>query len=441
MSLANCELNPWRPVIKMQPCAQVNLAGSNPRKHPKSQIKKLAESISRFGFVVPLIVDEENYVIAGEGCLLAARQLGLPEVPTICMSDLSASDKTALRVALNRLAELSEWDDECLKLELETLLADPAYPIEITGFEVADIDALLLPAELAERLEEVPEPPAAPVSLLGDLWTIGNHRVLCGDATDPAALERLMAGKTASMVFIDPPYNVPIGGHVSGRGKVKHREFVMGAGEMSDAEFAGFLAKVFKALTNVSADGSIHFVCMDWRHMREVLTAGDQAYTDLKNVITWVKGNAGMGSFYRSQHELIFVFKSGLAPHINNFGLGGKRYRTNVWNYAGANGFRKGREEDLAAHPTVKPIAMVADAIKDCSRRGDIIVDSFLGSGTTALAAHRTGRIGYGIELDPAYVDLIVSRIEKETGEKAVSADGLTFAETKVLRSAMKEAA
>lgn len=441
MTLVNTELNPSRPAIKMQAIDQINLTGSNPRKHPKGQVKKLADSISRFGFVVPLVVDEENFVIAGEARLLAARQLGMSEVPTICVSDLSPADKSALRIALNRLAELSEWDNEILKFELESLLEDIDYPIEITGFEVADIDALLLPADVAERAEEIPEPPTEPVSVIGDLWIIGKHRVLCGDATDPTTLERLMEGKTASMVFIDPPYNVPIAGHVSGLGKTKHREFVMGSGEMSAAEFTEFLGKAFKALAAASANGSIHFVCMDWRHMREILEAGGEAYSELKNVITWVKANAGMGSFYRSQHELVFAFKSGGALHINNFGLGEKRYRTNVWNYAGANSFHKGRGEDLAAHPTVKPIEMVADAIKDCSNRNDIILDTFLGSGTTALAAHRTGRIGYGLELDPVYVDLIVSRLEKETGEKAVSADGLTFEETKALRASMKEAA
>ncbi|WP_375550751.1 DNA-methyltransferase [Rhodophyticola porphyridii] len=280
--------------------------------------------------------------------------------------------------------------------------------------------------------ETVPEPEPVPlpetdrpaVSRPGGLWLIGKHRLLCGDALNPADWQALMDQDKAQMIFVDPPYNVPIAGHVSGLGAVKHREFAMASGEMSQDAFTNFLRGSFRNLAAFSADGSVHFVCMDWRHMREVLEAADGIYGELKNLCIWAKTNAGMGSFYRSQHELVFAFKSGTAPHINNFGLGDKgRHRSNLWTYAGANTFRAGRMDDLEAHPTVKPVDMVADAILDCSERGGIVADAFAGSGTTLLAAAKTGRIGVGMEIDPHYADLIVRRLQDATGEAAVHAE------------------
>jgi 16S rRNA G966 N2-methylase RsmD len=247
----------------------------------------------------------------------------------------------------------------------------------------------------------------------------------------PAAYETLMAGESAQMVFIDPPYNVPIDGHVCGSGRVKHAEFVMASGEMSEPEFTAFLETVLHHLAGNSVVGSIHFVCMDWRHAFELLTAGRAAYTELKNLCVWNKSNAGMGSLYRSQHELVFVFKSGTAPHINNVELGRHgRYRTNVWNYPGINTLKPGRLEELAMHPTVKPAALVADAIKDCSRRGGVVLDAFAGSGTTIIAAERTARRARALELDPRYVDVALRRWQDLTNQDAVNAEtGSTFAQ------------
>ncbi len=289
----------------------------------------------------------------------------------------------------------------------------------------------------AEAADIVPELPAdgPVVTRLGDLWQLGKHRLICGDARDPTVYARLLAGATAQMIFTDPPYNVRVNGHVSGLGKVRHDEFAMASGEMSEAEFEAFLVDVLKNLAAVSADGSIHYVCMDWRHMRELLAAGHAAYEELKNLIVWNKDNGGMGSFYRSKHELIFAFKKGKAAHINNFGLGETgRYRTNVWDYGGINSFRADRDVELAMHPTVKPVALVADAIKDCSKRNGVILDAFSGSGTTIMAAEETGRRGYAIELDPHYVDVAVRRWETATGgEACLAGSSMTFAEMTAL--------
>lgn len=255
------------------------------------------------------------------------------------------------------------------------------------------------------------------------------HRLICDDSTDLATFETLMAGEQAQMVFTDAPYNVPVNGHICGLGKVKHHEFVMGSGEMSREEFTSFLTTVMQNLSNHSADGSIHFHCMDWRHMGEILEAGEKSYDTLKNLVVWNKDNGRMGSFYRSKHELIFVFKKGSTPHINTFELGQHgRYRTNVWDYAGVNSMRAGRGEELAMHPTVKPVAMVADAMLDCSKHGGIVLDAFSGSGTTIMAAEQTGRAARAIELDPRYVDVAVRRWQKHSGQSAIlNGSGVTF--------------
>lgn len=243
------------------------------------------------------------------------------------------------------------------------------------------------------------------------------------------------------MVFTDPPYNVPIGGHVSGLGKIRHREFAMASGEMTQGEFTGFLETAFRNLVDHSLDGSIHFVCMDWRHMGEMLEAGEAVYTELKNLCVWAKDNGGMGAFYRSRHELVFAFKKGTAPHINSFELGQHgRYRTNVWEYRGVNTMRAGRMEELALHPTVKPVAMIADAIKDVSKRGEIVLDAFGGSGSTLIAAHKTGRRARLIELDPIYVDRIVKRWQAFAHDDAVlEGTEQSFAEITSLRQAELE--
>lgn len=276
------------------------------------------------------------------------------------------------------------------------------------------------------------------VSRLGDIWELGRHRLICGDARDAEVMQRLLKNGQADMVFTDPPYNVPIDGHVCGLGSVKHREFAMAAGEMSEAEFTRFLEDGCRAMARVMRDGAIAFVCMDWRHMGELLAAGKAAFTELKNLVVWNKSNGGMGAFYRSKHELIFVFKHGTAPHTNSFGLGDSgRYRTNVWDYAGISSISASRSDELAMHPTVKPVALIADAIKDCSRRGEIILDPFAGSGSTLIAAEKTGRSARLVELDPLYCDTIVRRWEAVTGKRAMlTACGRAFEDVAALRAA-----
>ena len=285
-----------------------------------------------------------------------------------------------------------------------------------------------------EELIELPSATVA-VSKLGDLWTIGKHRLLCGDALMTSSYDMLMAGKKAQMAFADPPYNVEISGNFSGMGKVKHREFLMASGEMSRAGFIKFLRTSFGRMAEVSEPAAIHFLCIDWKHFREMQEAGDAVYHELKNVCVWAKTNAGMGTFYRSQTEFVFAYKVGPGKHINNFGLGEKgRHRSNLWTYAGANTFRAGRMDDLAEHPTVKPVQMVQDAILDCSKPNGIILDAFAGVGTTLVAAARAGRRGYGIELDPIYVDCAIARLEKELGTPAMLEDGQTFAQVRAHR-------
>lgn len=418
--------------VTYQSPAALRPRATNPRTHSKKQVRQIADSIERFGFTNPILVDQANAIIAGHGRVEAAKLLGFEQVPTIRFEAMTEAEIRAYVIADNRLAELAGWNDKLLAIELQYLTEiEVDFEVTITGFEMTEVDILIGVQAKAEDPEDAaPAPRAGPaVTRPGDLWRIGPHRLICGDATDPEVYTRLLDGELAQMIFVDPPFNVPINGHVMGLGKVKHREFAMASGEMTEAQFIAFLTTVFRNLTAASVDGAIHFVCMDWRHLGEVLAAGKQAYSALKNICVWAKTNGGMGSLYRSQHELVFVFKAGTAPHINNVALGKHgRYRTNVWTYAGINSFGKNRDSELALHPTVKPVALVADAILDCSKRRGIVLDAFAGSGTTLLAAHRTGRRGYGIELDPAYCDVILMRLSKATGLEPVHAKaGKTF--------------
>jgi DNA modification methylase len=425
----------------------------NPRTHTKKQLRQIADSIRTFGFTNPVLVDRDNGIIAGHGRVEAAKLLGKAEVPTIRLEDMTEAEIRAYVIADNRLAENAGWDRELLAIELQYLCElDLDFDVTITGFEMPEIDVLFGELQAAGSDPDKPDPadetPAVDdsgpaVTRPGDLWLLGKHRLICGDATDPAVYAGLLHGERAQMVFTDPPYNVPIAGHVCGLGSVKHREFAMAAGEMSEAEFTGFLSTIFGNLAAHAADGAIHYICMDWRHLGEVLAAAKGAFSELKNLCVWAKTNGGMGTLYRSQHELVFVFKSGKGPHINNVELGKHgRYRTNVWTYAGVNSFGRGRDQDLAMHPTVKPVALVVDAILDCSKRKGIVLDAFAGSGTTLAAAERTGRRGYGIELDPHYCDVIVRRLAKVAGLEAVHVEtGKSFAEIGAERAAEPPAA
>jgi DNA modification methylase len=411
---------------------------ANPRCHSKRQVQQIGNSISAFGFNVPILIDRDNNVIAGHGRLLACGELGITEVPTLCLDHLTPAQARAFMIADNRLTEIATWDDRLLAQQLKELsLLGLDFNIETTGFQMGEIDLRIASleelsetdADPADVLSEVPAGP--PLSKIGDAWVLGRHRVLCGDARDAAAFTMLLGEERAAMVFTDPPYNVPIDGHASGLGAIHHRSFPMASGEMDRNEYTTFLGQAFRNLAAFSGDGALHFVCMDWRHIEELMAAGHGVYGELKNLCVWVKDNAGMGSLYRSQHELVFVFKQGRDAHRNNVQLGQfGRNRSNVWRYPGANSFARCGEEGnlLALHPTVKPVAMVADAILDCSARGDVVLDAFLGSGTTVMAAERTGRRCYGLELDPAYVDTIVRRWQALIGGSALhAASGRSF--------------
>ncbi len=423
----------------------------NPRTHSKKQIDQIVRSIEQFGFTNPLLVDSEKRLIAGHGRLAAARLLKIETVPTVCLADMSPDHVRAYVIADNKIAENAGWDRELLAIEFKYLAElDIDFDLSVTGFDTPEIDIIFgehdqLSASQAnaEAPEEVLTPSDGPaVSAVGDVWLMGNHRLLCGDSTVRESYVQLMSGAKADMIFSDPPYNVPIEGHVSGAGAIKHREFAMASGEMSSSQFVDFLKSVFTHMAKNSKDGSIHFLCMDWRHIAEMMEATKDAYTELKNLCVWAKTNGGMGSLYRSQHELVFVFKSGQGKHTNNVELGRHgRNRTNVWSYPGVNTWGPSRG-DLSLHPTVKPIALVADAILDCSSRKDIILDPFAGSGTTFLAAQKTGRNGYGIEIDPAYCDLIVERMRQAFGiEATLEATGEGFESIRRSRSANRASA
>lgn len=413
---------------------------NNPRTHSRKQIQQIAASIQEFGFINPILTDATDGIVAGHARVEAAKLLGMSDVPIVRVDHLTPAQIRAYVIADNKLAENAGWDRSLLALELHELSVGLNFDVTVTGFETAEVDILI--SELGERtLDDADDIPAvnrlAPaVSRQGDLWRIGNHVLLCGNALLAASYEKLLGPARAQLVFTDPPYNVPIAGHVSGLGKVKHREFALASGEMTSEEFTDFLQTAFARLTEFSVDGSIHFICMDWRHLGELHQASSSAYSELKNLCVWAKTNAGMGSLYRSQHELVFVLKNGTAPHVNNVELGRfGRNRSNIWSYPGVNSFGKDRDSELAMHPTVKPVALVADAILDCSRRSDIVLDAFAGSGTTLIAAEKTGRCGFGIEIDPYYVDTIIRRFYDIYGVKAVHGDTkLDFTETEAER-------
>ena len=413
----------------------------NPRKHSRIQVRAIARSIDTFGFNAPILVDKRNQIVAGHGRYEAAQLLGLEKIPIISLDHLTETQARAYLLADNKLAERSSWDDASLALqlkELSELALD--FDFEAIGFEMPEVDLRIQsldPTDNADRADEFSNAVGPAVSRPGDLWLLGKHRVYCGSALNSVAYELLMTEEKAKAVFTDPPYKVKIDGNVCGSGAVKHREFAMASGEMTQEEFVRFLAGAFDLARAYTSPGAIVYACMDWRHMVEMLAAGDAANFDLLNLCVWVKTNGGMGSLYRSRHELVFVFRNGGEAHCNNVQLGRfGRNRTNVWNYPGANVFkRNGRKRDLDLHPTVKPIAMVTDAILDSTNLDDVILDPFLGSGTTLLAAERARRRCHGVELDPLYVDTVIARWEGLTQQQARLASAQSFADIKSERS------
>ncbi|HAN56888.1 MAG TPA: DNA methylase N-4 [Betaproteobacteria bacterium] len=413
-------------------------APSNPRIHAQKQIRQIAESIRVFGFLIPILTDANNQIIAGHGRWFAAQRLGLKEVPTIRIEHLTPDQVRAFSISDNQLTVNSSWDDHLLAEQLQQLsVANLDFSVEITGFDMGEIDFRIeslnmTPAGDVDPADETPISVGSVVSAAGDLWHLGEHRLLCGNSLELATYKRLMAGELADVVFEDPPWNVKVSGHVSGNGKIKHPEFAFASGEMSSSEFTQFLTTAFGLAARFSKDGSIHFQCMDFRHAKEVVAAGLSVYCELKNRCIWVKDRAGLGSLYRSQYEDVYVFKHGKTSHTNNVELGRHgRHRSNVWHFPSALSQRHGEEGDLLAmHPTCKPVRLVAEALLDCSNRGDIVLDGFLGSGTTLIAAQRVGRKCRAIEISPRYVDTAIRRWQADTGQDAIHAEsGETFAQ------------
>jgi DNA modification methylase len=418
----------------------------NVRTHSAKQVRQIANSIVAFGFRNPCLVNTKGELIAGHGRYLAAKQLGLTTIPVIKVAGLSLAEERALAIADNKIAENAGWDRERLAIELPELtelLSVQGIDVSILGFEPADIDQLQTDFE-----EESLDPPetidpqwlqGSPVSHPGDGWVLGNHRLMCGDARCVDDLSTLMGARTADMAFLDPPYNVHLR-DVVGRGETQHIDFVMASGEMSSAKYVRFLTTALEAAAAVSREGAVHFICIDWRHIGELLEAGRPVYGTMLNLVVWAKTNAGQGSFYRSAHELIGVYRVGNAAHLNNIELGRHgRSRSNIWHYPGVNSFRAGRMDELRSHPTAKPVALVADAIRDCTRRGDIVLDTFCGSGTTILAAERVGRRAYALELEPRFADVAIRRWQHFSRRDALHADsGRTFDEVADERLAQK---
>jgi DNA modification methylase len=414
------DLNP-----KLTDVSSLKPLGRETRKHPAAQVRKLQSSLEQFGVVLPVVVDAERRVVAGWGLVLAAKKMGLLQVPAVTIDDLGEAKLRLLRLALNRLGEESSWDFDALTLEFSDILEiDVHADLQISGFEMGEIDVAFArgAGDEEDDLQALDEN-ATPVAKLGDLWLLGDHRILCGDALALESYKRLLGEELAQMVFADPPWNIPIAGNVSGLGTVKHDDFIMACGEMSATQFESFLRTALGNVAAHSVDGSIHYVCMGWSKMRELLAATDAIYSELKNLCVWCKPNGGMGSLYRSRHELVFVFKQGLAPHINNIELGRYgRNRSNLWDYPSQNVLNGTSKSKLALHPTPKPVGLVADAIRDCSHRNGIILDPFGGAGSTLIAAERTGRKARLIELEPRFVDAAIKRWQTVTGKTAVKA-------------------
>ena len=429
----SADSTPRNLALEYVPLDALSLDPRNARLHSPAQIKQIARSIEAFAFNVPILADREGKVLAGHGRLMACRQLGWTEVPVIRLDHLTPEQARAFAIADNRLAETSTWDEAILAEHFKLLSAlDLDFSLEATGFSVGEIDLKIQGLDEPEAEADPDDAPVVggpPVAAFGDLWRLGPHKILCGDSLDAASYARLLGDERVAMVFTDPPYNVKIDGHVSGKGKVRHREFAVASGEMSEPEFTAFLTTVCRLMAEASADGALHYVCMDWGHVFALMAAGRTAYDSLLNLCVWTKPNGGMGGLYRSAHELVVVFKHGRAAHRNNVQLGRfGRNRTNVWAYPGANGFGHGEDADLTSqHPTPKPVRMIADAILDVTARRDLLLDPFLGSGSTLIAAERVGRVCRGIEMDPLYVDLSIRRWQRLTGLEARREDGVTF--------------
>jgi DNA modification methylase len=424
--------------VQSMPIKLIKPNPQNTRTHSAKQVGQIKNSMVCFGFTNPLLVSEDGELIAGHGRYEAAKEIGLATVPVIVVAGLSPAKRRALAIADNKIAENAGWDPERLAIEIPDLaevLQPEGLDVSILGFAPVEIDRLQTDfEEEAADAEDDIDPSWSTVtftvSRAGDLWLLGSHKILCGDACSMTDIGRLMADCRADAAFLDPPYNLRVVAIV-GRGKTRHREFAMASGEMSCSDYLQFLSTALATAASVSREGAIHFVCTDWRQIGELMTAAKQVYGEVINIAVWVKSHAGLGSFYRSQHEFVGVFRVGNAPHLNDIEVGRHgRSRSNVWRYAGVNAFRGGRMDELRFRPTAKPIGLVVDAIKDCTRRDDVVLDTFAGSGTTVLAAERVGRHARVLEIDPRCADLTIRRWQAFTRRDARhAAGGLTFDE------------
>ena len=410
--------------------SEIKEYASNPRSHNETQITQIAKSIDQFGFNNPLLIDENSILIAGHGRLAAVKLLKLKQVPVVRLSHLNEAEKRAYRIADNKLTENGRWDEDLLKIEFSeiekmSLELKTDFSLDITGFSLPDIDFLMQEKTKAEKADEKLN--AVPyvleneiISKHGDIWLLGHHKIICGDSLKAETFQNLLKKQKADLIISDPPFNVKIQGHVCGNGKTKHKEFAFASGEMNESEFIEFLRQAMQNMSDFSKDNAVHFLFMDWRHLYEMISASRSVYPKMLNLIVWCKQNGGMGSFYRSQHELIFAFQKGKGSHTNNVELGKHgRYRTNVWHYAGVNSFGP-NQKNLCMHPTVKPVELLQDAILDASKRGEIVLDAFLGSGSTLIAAEKSGRLCFGVEYEPLYIDTIIRRYHELTGIWAI---------------------
>ncbi len=422
--------------LETRPLGALRPAPRRVRRAEKAQVRRIRSSIERFGCIRPLLIAGDGEIVDGHATVEALRALGAAAAPCIIIDHLTKVQIRQLRLALNRIQERGSWDETALKLEFENLIEIHA-DFEIPGFELPEIDAIVKVGDAGDTPDPADALDAAlgvggpVVTAPGDLWTLGEHRLLCASARDADAMARLIGDRSVAMVFTDPPYNVPVNGHVRTGRAGRFAEFAEASGEMSSEEFTDFLAEALDRAAAALAPGGLLYACIDWRHMRELQDALARLRLWIINVCVWVKPSGGMGSLYRSRHELVFVAAKPGAPRRNNVQLGRfGRDRTNVWEYAGATGGARARgDDDFACHPTVKPIRLVADAVLDASALGETVLDPFLGSGATLLAAERVRRRCLGVEIDPGYVDLAIRRWRAITGRDAVHAEsGETFA-------------
>ena len=397
------------------------------RKHSKKQLEKLKRCIKKVGFTMPIVVNEQYEIIAGELRLKAAQELNIDVIPVIILDNVSDEEARAIKILDNRIAEDGEWDYSVLKEEIEALFKFD-FELQDLGFETIDYDKIFIqndPAEKLSHCNQVENESWLDANIpkrtnLGDLWRLGDHFVICGDSLDENIFKVLMQGELAQIVVTDPPYNCPIDKYVCGLGKIKHEEFVMASGEMTNAEFAQFLHNFMKNAVKYSVNGSLSYIFMDWKGINTLINEAMKLYHSMINLAVWNKGVGGMGAFYRSQHELIGIFKNGSAKHQNHIQLSKYgRYRTNVWDYPGIRATNPGSLELLKLHPTCKNVGLLQDILIDASSKNEVVLDCFGGSGSTLIAAERAKRRARLIELNPRYIDVTIWRWEQETGKKA----------------------